>query len=227
MSTELKPSKLGTKTYWDGAYEEELANFEEIGDEGEIWFGMESVKKMVDWTLEYLPPSCQASIMEVGSGNGVLLSALAAAGYSTSLLTGIDYSPSAISLAKAIAIKRNIEGITFTECNFLNNDLLSSHETWDLVLDKGTYDAIALGDKDEAGHSPAIHYPSQLIRVLKPGGYFLVTSCNFTEEELQAAFATTETGLVYHSRIQHVVYTYGGRSGSICSSVAFRKPNTA
>ncbi|KAM6504477.1 S-adenosyl-L-methionine-dependent methyltransferase [Amanita muscaria] len=222
MVAELQPSKLGTKEYWDGVYEEELANFEEIGDEGEIWFGVESVEKMVKWTLAHAPPSSQPTILEVGSGNGTLLFALAEAGYKTTSLTGIDYTPDAIELAKAIASKRGIDGITFKQCDFLKDGLGS--ESWDLILDKGTYDAIALGTKDEDGCSPVAQYPSQLKKYLKPGSRFLITSCNFTEEELQAIFATPETKLMYHSRIQHAVYTFGGNSGSICASVTFQEP---
>ncbi|KAK2463429.1 hypothetical protein APHAL10511_004515 [Amanita phalloides] len=222
MSSELQPSKLGTKEYWDNVYEEELVNFEELGDEGEIWFGIETVEKMVDWTRTSAPHSCRPSIIEIGSGNGTLLFALAEAGYPPSTLTGIDYSADAVNLAKAISKERDIKGITFMENDFLKDDL-HLHNTWDIVLDKGTYDAIALGPKDEHGHSPAAFYPTRLVKLLKPGSYFLITSCNFTENELKSTFVTAETGLEYHSRIQHAAYTFGGRSGSICASVAFRK----
>jgi len=223
MSSELQPSKLGTKEHWDNVYLEELMNFEDIGDEGEIWFGIESVEKMVEWAQSNVPHSSLPSIIEIGSGNGTLLYALAKAGYLPTTLTGVDYCADAASLAKTISIKRGIIGITFMEGDFLKDDLCKDN-MWDLVLDKGTYDAIALGPKDEHGLSPAARYPAQLIKLMKPGAYFLITSCNFTEEELKSAFVTPETDLVYHSRIQHQVFTYGGRSGSTCASVAFRRP---
>ncbi|RDB25940.1 Protein-lysine N-methyltransferase efm4 [Hypsizygus marmoreus] len=228
--TELQPSKLGTKEHWDNVYEEELSNFEELGDEGEIWFGEESVQRMVEWAVEKVPPSTNPCTLEIGSGNGTLLFALFDAGYSATHLSGIDYSPGAVKLAKSIAATRG-QDIAFHTSDFLQDDppVLSHMQqgvaegVWDLLLDKGTFDAIALGDKDENGKSPAAKYPGRVDRLLKPGGYFLITSCNFTEEELQAQFVTSDTELAYHSRIQHPTFEFGGKKGSVCSSVAFRK----
>jgi len=100
---------------------------------------------------------------------------------------------------------------------------LQDSSGWDLILDKGTFDAIALMDKDSNGIAPIDEYPLILERLLKPGGYFLITSCNFTEEELKAKFTTALPNLVYHSNIQHATFTFGGKSGSVCSSVAFQK----
>ncbi|KAJ7593316.1 S-adenosyl-L-methionine-dependent methyltransferase [Mycena floridula] len=226
MSSELQPSKLGTKEHWDKVYEEEVANFEEIGDEGEIWFGEESVEKMVDWALENVPIDTNPFTLEIGCGNGTLLFALLEAGYSPQTLAGIDYSPGAIKLAKGIAATRKGEDITFSVCNLLGEippllDAAVQDGFWDLILDKGTFDAIALGQKDEHGESPAAGYPARIAALLKPGGFFLITSCNFTEEELKAHFCAIPS-LKYHSRIQHATYTFGGRSGSVCSSVAFQ-----
>ncbi|KAF8896427.1 S-adenosyl-L-methionine-dependent methyltransferase [Infundibulicybe gibba] len=221
MGVDLRPSKLGTKEHWDTVYEEEVANFQEIGDEGEVWFGIASVEKMVEWTVLNVPCTITPApvILEIGSGNGTLLFALLDAGYAPTTLSGIDYSPDAVKLAKLISSGRGGEEINFTVCDFLNEDppapspacIDNAQNNWDLLLDKGTFDAIALGEKDVDG------------KLLKPGGYFLITSCNFTEAELQAHFATPKTGLIYHSRIQHPTFTFGGRSGSICSSVAFQK----
>ncbi|KAF6754393.1 S-adenosyl-L-methionine-dependent methyltransferase [Ephemerocybe angulata] len=235
MSTaELNPSKLGTKEHWDGVYERELENFEEIGDEGEVWFGEDSVEKMVDWCIDNVPVSSNPAVLEIGSGNGTLLFGLLEAGYDSTRLAGIDYSAGAVKLAQGIAATKDGEAIAFTECDFLNDtpsplpsDSSSDGlEYWDLLLDKGTYDAIALGDKDEEGRSPAAGYPSRIPRILKPGGLFLITSCNFTADELKASF-TAETGLMYHSQVRHPTFTFGGQSGSIVTTVAFQKPQVA
>ncbi|KIY44148.1 S-adenosyl-L-methionine-dependent methyltransferase [Fistulina hepatica ATCC 64428] len=231
-SSSLQPSKLGTKDHWDNVYAEELSNYHEIGDEGEIWFGEESVAKMVEWTEGHVPPSTNPAILEIGCGNATLLFALLEAGFDGRRLAGIDYSPGAVDLARAIAETRDTGAdITLSVCDFLTQDpphLVAQGRTdetavWDLLLDKGTFDAIALGPKDKNGLSPAAKYPARVSRLLRSGGHFLITSCNFTEDELKESFITPETGLTYRSRIQHPTITFGGKSGSMCCSVGFTK----
>lgn len=136
-------------------------------------FGEETVEKMVEWCQEHAPSSSR--ILEVGSGNGTLLFGLQEAGYSPETLTGIDYSLDAINLSRAIGLKRgsDAEDITFTLCDFLTDDLPG--DGWDLVLDKGTYDAMALGEKDDDGHAPNAKYPERVVKLLKPRGRFLIT----------------------------------------------------
>ncbi|KAG2018019.1 chaperone, variant 2 [Coprinopsis cinerea AmutBmut pab1-1] len=135
--------------------------------------------------------------------------------------------------------KAGADQILFDQCDFLEDTPLAlpihsegakrerKTGVWDLLLDKGTYDAIALGEKDEQGRSPAVRYPGRVVRLLKPGGIFLITSCNFIEDELKASFCTQETGLVYHSNVRHPTFTFGGHSGSSVVTVAFQKPTSA
>lgn len=131
----------------------------------------------VRWCLEIVPPHDTLRILEVGSGNATLLFALIDAGYHPKSLTGIDYSPDSIQLSQNIAKSRQIEGLSLQVLDFLNQvppDTPS--EGWDILLDKGTYDAIALGPKDSSsGKSPAANYPSRVKLLLKPGGFFLIT----------------------------------------------------
>ena len=180
---------------------------------------------MVSWALEYVPPSSSSSssskdsdsnsaldqdqdsraytytqhpsILEVGTGNGTLLCALAEAGYPPTYLAGIDYSPDAVRLARGIAEQRGVPEITFEEADFLVPDnakklplvegMTAGGETgvgrsWDVVMDKGTYDAMALAKRDSEGKHPCDEYPIRVAEVLKPGGYFLITctSCFIT-----------------------------------------------
>jgi EEF1A lysine methyltransferase 2 len=147
-------------------------------------FGEESIEKIVEWVQDNLPISPGLSILEIGSGNGTLLFALAEELDPTPHLCGIDYSSDAVVLSKAIAAERggSVEDISFAVCDFLLEDVPTSTSNksiseshWDLILDKGTLDAIALGEKDEQGRSPAWYYPSRLARILQPGSIFLVT----------------------------------------------------
>ena len=161
------------------------------------------MEKMVDWALENVPPESSPFILEVGAGNGNLLFALSEAGYDPSKILGVDYSPDAVKLAQAIAhtkatpradegedeeeatlALKDADKITFGVCDFLQDDVVplesmvaeeGSVAVWDLVLDKGTFYAIALAEKDESGRTPADEYPARIGRVVKPGGFFLIT----------------------------------------------------
>lgn len=137
---------------------------------------------MVEWAVKNVPLSSYPapSIIEIGTGNGNLLFALADAGYAYRCMAGIDYSADAIRLAKSIATQRNASDIQFTENDFLRDELPpldvgGVEDGWDLVLDKGTYDAMALMEKDESGSRPCDAYPARIAAIVRPGGYFLIT----------------------------------------------------
>ncbi|KAK6044305.1 hypothetical protein COOONC_18191 [Cooperia oncophora] len=73
---DIAPSELGTKSYWDSRYELELHNFEECGDEGEIWFGKSAEKRIIDFVTTHVSKS--APILDLGCGNGSVLRRLLA-----------------------------------------------------------------------------------------------------------------------------------------------------
>src|ERR1700742_1764845 len=102
---------------------------------------------MVDWCLDNVPPSLPHSILEIGSGNGILLISLIEKGYNPKLIQGIDYSPGAVQLAQKVASARGglFSRITYNTCDFLHDDIPTldgQHPPFQLILDKGTYDAI-------------------------------------------------------------------------------------
>lgn len=137
------------------------------------------MEKMKNWALKHVLPASKPFIVEIGVGNGNLLFALLEEGYNAKRMAGVDYSPDAIRLARSTAQTKDAEDITFVSSDFLNDDLLKldgmDGQGWDLVLDKGTYDAMALAERDETGKKPCEVYPSRVAVVLKPGGYLLIT----------------------------------------------------
>uniref|UniRef100_A0ABI7WQE4 EEF1A lysine methyltransferase 2 n=1 Tax=Felis catus TaxID=9685 RepID=A0ABI7WQE4_FELCA len=66
------PSALGTREHWDAVYERELQTFQEYGDTGEIWFGEESMNRLIRWMQKREIP-LDASVLDIGTGNGVFL----------------------------------------------------------------------------------------------------------------------------------------------------------
>uniref|UniRef100_A0A914C665 Methyltransferase domain-containing protein n=1 Tax=Acrobeloides nanus TaxID=290746 RepID=A0A914C665_9BILA len=144
-------SALGTKEYWDNHYDMELSNFEDTGDEGEIWFGKSAENRMLRFVCEKVTKN--SAILDVGTGNGSVLRKLRQKGYME--LTGIDYSEGAVELAKKTAEAEQKEHPTkLPTINFHVADLLDIQTSpklchrYDIILDKGTWDAISLaGDR--------------------------------------------------------------------------------
>ena len=148
------------------------------------------MEKMVAWASTHVPPVARPSVLDVGTGNGHVLFAMVEAGYDASRLTGIDYSQGSVDLSTAIAKQRDeddaeyaYDNVTFALCDFLDpaspvpppKEERTSDGVWDLVLDKGTFDAISLMDEDEQGIAPLERYVLRVVRLLRPGGYFLIT----------------------------------------------------
>ncbi|KAH8552072.1 S-adenosyl-L-methionine-dependent methyltransferase [Umbelopsis sp. PMI_123] len=217
---EFKASQLGTKQYWDSMYVRENVNFEEIGDIGEVWFGEDSVEKMVDWVTDNIEPNTK-SIIDLGCGNGHLLLALAENGFQN--LHGIDYSPSAIQLAKSVAKQRDMGFIEYDTVDFLNEDDWRKSAIYDIVLDKGTYDAICLDPAQEEANQkgedgPKERYVEKVRQMIAVDGRFLITSCNWTREELIRDFGKY---FVYSSHVKYPTFSFGGQTGSKICTVAF------
>ncbi|MFS7973471.1 putative Methyltransferase domain-containing protein [Helianthus anomalus] len=160
---EAIPSMLGFQSYWDTAYADELTNFREHGHAGEVWFGADVMEMVASWTKGLCVDIAQKqeqnhhdnessetgsegdrdlaawTVLDVGTGNGLLLQELAKQGFSD--LTGTDYSEGAIDLARSLA-----ERDGFASIKFLVDDILETKldKQFHLVIDKGTLDAIGL-----------------------------------------------------------------------------------
>ncbi|KAL3474184.1 methyltransferase domain-containing protein [Aspergillus californicus] len=101
---------------------------------------------------------------------------------------------------------------------------------FDIVLDKGTFDAVSLMvEKSECERYPAI--AGGLVR---KGGFLIVTSCNWTEEELVRWFTSatprvegearvSETKLAVWGRVQYPRFRFGGQEGQGVCTVCFQR----
>uniref|UniRef100_A0A0C9S3N8 Protein-lysine N-methyltransferase n=1 Tax=Wollemia nobilis TaxID=56998 RepID=A0A0C9S3N8_9CONI len=201
---EVEESVLGLQSHWDATYADELANFHEHGHVGEIWFGAEVMDTVAVWTarvclshrqphnidqadfanLELEEESSDAvakeltsfNVLDIGTGNGLLLQALAKQGFSD--LTGTDYSEAAVELARNLAVRDG-----FANINFVVDDILETklERQFKLVMDKGTLDAIGLHPN---GAVKRIMYWGSVSKLVAPGGLLVITSCNSTKDEL-------------------------------------------
>lgn len=129
----------------------------------------------------------------------------------------------------------------------LSDDLADPHDhmKYDLLLDKGTFDAISL--MEDFGSAIRERYLKTTCSLLKENGLFLITTCNWTSEEIVHHMATRTELILYfrlfpsnlcwcitycflnfsdYSRTE-VLPTpslqFGGKQGNKVSVVVFRK----
>ncbi|CAG8975734.1 hypothetical protein HYALB_00011205 [Hymenoscyphus albidus] len=152
-------------------------------------------------------------------------------------MLGVDYSERSIEFAQRIARDKKLEGEK--EVEFLKWDIMTENpgetavlrgeqkEGWDVVLDKGTFDAISLSEeKDERGRRICEGYRERVLPLIREGGLLLVTSCNWTPDELKGWFVSGDEGegrLVVAGEIAYRSFKFGGAVGQTISSVCFRK----
>lgn len=219
----LQPSRLGTKQYWDDFYKMESRNFtENPEDTGECWFDDSNAEdKMCQYIIEELQLA-EHRVCDLGTGNGHLLFQLHEEGLRGELV-GVDYSETSVAFAQQIAQDKNLD-VSFAQSDLLleNDPFIASHAAhFNLVLDKGTLDAIALNDTKYANGKLGIEvYPTNVAKLVAKEGILLITSCNFTEEEL-VSLITKEGFFEKCGRINYPVFEFGGNKGSTICSVAF------
>ncbi|XP_047522422.1 EEF1A lysine methyltransferase 2 [Pieris napi] len=211
MEDELNSSELGSQTYWQDTYVKELDNYEQSGDIGDVWFGEDSALRVIKWIcgcgLEKDSP-----IIDLGCGNGFTLSSLADEGFSN--LLGVDYCEEAIALAEKVNKEYTI--LKFKIFDIINDDAALLGK-FGVVHDKGTYDAICLNPNVKE-YRPK--YIQQVVDMLNDNGLFVITSCNWTESELIKQFSEK---LKLKCVIPTPQFKFGGKVGSVVSSVVFEK----
>ncbi|KAI1490850.1 putative S-adenosylmethionine-dependent methyltransferase of the seven beta-strand family [Biscogniauxia mediterranea] len=131
----------------------------------------------------------------------------------------------------------------------------SQSRGWHVVLDKGTFDAVSLCPEavDSQGRRAAEVYRGRVLPLVRPGGVFLVTSCNWTEAELRAWFEEEDDddeeegkmprgekegereeerekekekerwGFEVAGRVAYPSFSFGGVKGQAISTLCFRK----
>ncbi|RHZ68131.1 putative S-adenosylmethionine-dependent methyltransferase [Aspergillus thermomutatus] len=124
---------------------------------------------------------------------------------------------------------------------------------FDIVLDKGTFDAVSLSEEvvveeqregNEAAASAEAsaggkviqrrvceRYPGIARRLVRKGGFLVVTSCNWTEEELVRWFTGEEAKgsgsdrLEVWGRVAYPKFRFGGQEGQGVCTVCFQRVN--
>ena len=149
------------------------------------------------------------------------------------MMVGVDYSMGSVELARRVLRgkekEKEMEGkVRFEEWDIMNAVDGGREEEWmveggfDVVLDKGTFDAVSLSaEVDGRGRRVCEGYRERVEGLVKEGGWVLVTSCNWTQEELKGWFGGG--GLEYWGRIKYPVFRFGGGEGQSVSSVCFRR----
>lgn len=149
-------------------------------------------------------------------------------------MVGVDYSAKSVELCRRLARARGVSlGEGEGEMEFVEWDVLRStplpewvRSGFDVVLDKGTFDAVSLSaEVDGRGRRVCEGYREKVEGLVRRGGLLVVTSCNWTEEELVGWFegGDGEGGLEVCGRVEYPVFRFGGVEGQSVQTVVFRR----
>ncbi|CAF4057365.1 unnamed protein product [Rotaria magnacalcarata] len=206
----LKRDLLDRVSCWDTLYEGELNNFNEFGDEGEIWFGKYILTKLVDAVCRLVIDKETTTILDIGTGNGHVIQRLLSRGYVH--LTGIDYSEKSIELART-QIGSNIQ---FQVIDMTASDT-SLLDHFDIGIDKGTLDAILLCSSDQR-KAKREAYVATVHRHIK--NLLFLISCNWTRNELLEFF---QPKFSLECEIETPTMSFGGRQGKTVTFLVFKR----
>ncbi|WFC96347.1 N-acetylphosphatidylethanolamine-hydrolyzing phospholipase D [Malassezia brasiliensis] len=144
-------------------------------------------------------------------------------------MCGVDYSSASIDLARAIAKNRGngCETIVFDEADLRDHQRVArlkqeanAGEGWDIVCDKGTFDAVLHGKLPVDLYVEAVVQLTRRESTERPGIFF-ITSCNFTQDELERKFVPA--GFAVEHVVPAPTFMFGGQKGSTVTTVAFRR----
>ena len=239
--------QIDLPTSWETTYRNDLSTHASTPSHtGTNWFDDALAS---DKVIDYLNKTStlnqrETSFLDLGTGNGGMLFALRDEGW-TGPMIGVDYSSASIELAKRIGEARSSEreeihdeeqdeeNRCFRPVQFEKWDIMKEDpgdwvpcERFDVVMDKGTFDAISLNDEvDDQGRRICEGYAARVEPLVKNGGLVIATSCNWTEEELIRWFQTGR--LKFRGRVKYPTFKFGGQEGQSVVSVCFKKATDA
>lgn len=227
----LEPSELGTKEYWDNFYSADISSPPSPTASLDGWFSdVNAAPKIVDFlqTQDLGLDARKSTFLDLGTGNGEMLFRLREEGGFEGPMVGVDYSAPGIELARSLAVAKGLEGIDFEHWNIVQDPPQAKwHDGFDVVLDKGTFDAISLShERDQHGRRLCESYKERVEKLVKTNGYFLITSCNWTNAELLTWFTDSDGrkgGFEVCGEVSYPSFTFGGHSGQSISSLCFKK----
>lgn len=105
---------------------------------------------------------------------------------------------------------------------------------WDVILDKGTFDAISLYSSsavpgEQGTRRPNEGYKAAVLPLVREGGLFLITSCNWTEDELarwfEGDFEQDQQQWCFKQvgKVNYPTFSFGGVKGQTISTLCFTK----
>ena len=191
LSTSSVAKPFGRQEYWEsfynksGNHENDTATPHDDAPQDFSWYS--SWDEMEPFVMEWQPPAPDTTVLVPGIGSDAsLLVSLHAAGY-TGALAAFDYAPSSIDYCVQQLAAKNVDDdnlhVDWAVAD-ATQPLPYSTACMDLILDKGTLDAIFIAgggggssnssssdDKKKTNHM--LHQAvTQLQNVLKPGGIF-------------------------------------------------------
>lgn len=227
-------------------------------DPGTSWFTEHSApQKVLDFLVSPSFPlspentaslPSQPAILDLGTGNGNMLSLLHEEGEFSGPMVGVDYSAQSVELARRLHGGNQNENLRFETLDILDSKVNYSDLDWypqekqgfDIVLDKGTFDAISLSEQEvEANGSGGRQrvrifetYPWAVKRLVRPGGFVIVTSCNWDEKELITWFTAPKQDdatdlFVVFARVEYPKFRFGGQEGQGVCTICFQRADRA
>lgn len=170
-------------------------------------------------------------VLDLGCGNGLFLFELSRLGFDD--LRGVDYSENSIKFSNLILDRdypQHKQHITFKQLNLLEplEQQVDNPQDWrgfDLIFDKGTFDAICLNpDRSLTLDQLKSRYRAFLGTVLSSNGLFILCSCNWSKEELLNEFVgDASLALSLIDEIKQSSFVFGGKAGNTVTCMIFRR----